>query len=231
MDRTALVLDTCNQWITIGLFGKNLELEKSALAPRKAFLYLHQWIAELLSKAKLEKPDWIVCTRGPGSFTGVRICVSTTRNLAQLWQIPALGVDTLGFMARQILETKKIQSDHIGVMIDGRQKKVYANSYLTLDIYDDVVQFNNIRDLSVEDFLRSTPDDCSYFLDQPEAIKKYIEDDFLVESVSWKSWSQPSARVLYDHAKRMGGYERADGWHKLLPLYIRPDPAHAGLIV
>ena len=60
-------------------------------------------MAEQLLKntdTRLADVDAIAVARGPGSFTGVRIGVSTAKGLAWGAQKPAIGVSTLEAMAR-----------------------------------------------------------------------------------------------------------------------------------
>ena len=56
---------------------------------------------ELLAKANLniKEINFIIAGIGPGSFTGIRICVSTARMLAQILSIPIAGVLTHDMIA------------------------------------------------------------------------------------------------------------------------------------
>ena len=54
-------------------------------------------ISELLEDQKVDKSDItaVAASCGPGSFTGIRIGVSTARALAQAWDVPCIQVPTL----------------------------------------------------------------------------------------------------------------------------------------
>ena len=59
---------------------------------------------------------------GPGSFTGLRIGLSTVKGLAYGWQIPVVGVSTLFAHAARV-------TDHEGLicaLLDARKNEVYA---------------------------------------------------------------------------------------------------------
>lgn len=79
-----------------------------------------------LEESSIQKPDAILCGIGPGSFTGIRIAVSTARNLAQLWEIPVKGVDSLKVYSSYYYYKTKNPSF---VVLDAKQKKVYAAYY------------------------------------------------------------------------------------------------------
>jgi tRNA threonylcarbamoyladenosine biosynthesis protein TsaB len=74
---------------------------------------------------KVRDLDRIAVVAGPGSFTGVRICVSTARALAQPFEIPCAAVNSL--------ETLACANTFIGIvcpMLDARAGQVYASAYM-----------------------------------------------------------------------------------------------------
>lgn len=91
--------------------------------PRESSFRLLKDIELAFHSTVMEKPDVILANKGPGSFTGIRICVGTARNLAQLWKIPVMGFDCLEIYSSYYFG--KYYSPAL-VMIDGKQKKVYS---------------------------------------------------------------------------------------------------------
>ena len=67
-----------------------------------------------------EVDGWVV-TQGPGSFTGLRIGISTAKGLALATGKPLAGVSTLSVLAHQA----RAQTDWICPMIDARRHQVY----------------------------------------------------------------------------------------------------------
>ncbi|MHB8907308.1 MAG: tRNA (adenosine(37)-N6)-threonylcarbamoyltransferase complex dimerization subunit type 1 TsaB [Syntrophales bacterium] len=69
--------------------------------------------------------DLLACTVGPGSFTGLRIGVSTIKGLALATGKPVVGVSTL-----ETLAMNAIPSSHlICPMLDARKGQVYTGIY------------------------------------------------------------------------------------------------------
>ena len=69
--------------------------------------------------------DLLACTIGPGSFTGLRIGVSTIKGLALATGKPVVGVSTLETLAMNAVPSPRL----ICPMLDARKNQVYAGLY------------------------------------------------------------------------------------------------------
>jgi tRNA threonylcarbamoyladenosine biosynthesis protein TsaB len=67
---------------------------------------------------------WAI-TLGPGSFTGLRIGVSTAKGLSLATQKPIVGISTLDVLAHQIMPTSNL----ICPILDARKGEVYTAFY------------------------------------------------------------------------------------------------------
>ncbi len=77
--------------------------------------------ALFLSGYDLSKVDLLAVSKGPGSFTGVRIGVSAVKGIAMGRKIPCVGVSTLKAMAYNHKNCGKI----ICCVMDARRNQVY----------------------------------------------------------------------------------------------------------
>ena len=98
------------------ILGENVHGKQ--LVPIIQGLLLHTGV----SKADL---DAIGVSEGPGSYTGLRIGVSTAKGMAYALNIPLIGVDTLDAIARNYLNVGGCD-DVIIPMLDARRMEVYA---------------------------------------------------------------------------------------------------------
>ncbi len=100
-------------------------------------------ITELLDKANMKMQDIgaIACDVGPGSFTGIRIGISSIKAIAESLNLPIISVTSLEALAYNICA---IQSNTICSILDARNNQVYAgifdSKYTLLENYiaDDI---------------------------------------------------------------------------------------------
>jgi len=87
---------------------------------------------EAIKAAGIEKSEitHIAASVGPGSFTGIRIGVTTARTLAQFMGVPTVPVSSLEAMARNVIDVAT-ETD-CGVIIstiNARRKQTYAGAW------------------------------------------------------------------------------------------------------
>jgi len=93
---------------------------------------LSVFIAEAMEVLKLtdKKLDAVAVSSGPGSYTGLRIGVSTAKGLCYGYGIPLISVSTLEVLTVQALHLVPDKEDALFCpMIDARRMEVYAAFY------------------------------------------------------------------------------------------------------
>jgi len=98
--------------------------------------HLHLFIEQLLKKAQIEvkQLSGVAVSMGPGSFTGLRIGVSSAKGLCYANDIPLIAVNSLEVLAAAY----NVQADDILIpMFDARRMEVYA---LVLNAKKEVIQ-------------------------------------------------------------------------------------------
>lgn len=86
---------------------------------------------ELLAEAGVSRTalDAIVCTRGPGAFTGVRITVGVAQGLAMGLERPVIPFSSLQVVAESALSRSDAGLTGILVLQDARMHEVYGGLY------------------------------------------------------------------------------------------------------
>ena len=85
---------------------------------------LHVFIEKVLKEAQITYKDLdaIAVSKGPGSYTGLRIGVSAAKGLCYALDIPLIAIDTLEVLATQV----EIEEGIIIPMLDARRMEVYG---------------------------------------------------------------------------------------------------------
>jgi len=150
----------------------------------------HAALLSLFIKEALDKLDGlhqklnaIAVSSGPGSYTGLRIGVSTAKGLCYGYDIPLIAVSTLETMTLAALETTtETEKILFCPMIDARRMEVYSAFYtadLTLfrQISADIIDFESYRAILDEYtvyFFGNGSDKCKTTLTHPNA--RFIND-------------------------------------------------------
>lgn len=89
---------------------------------------LIQQVEQVMRETELdwEQLDGIAVSLGPGSFTGLRIGLSTAKGLAMATDRPLLGVPTLDGLAQQIIAPP---GSLVCALLDARKNEVYASFF------------------------------------------------------------------------------------------------------
>lgn len=125
-----LAIDTCTDVASVTLSSSGVKTSRMISGIAKSSGHILKLCDEVFSEAetKLREVDFIAYTKGPGAFTGVRMCIGVVQGLSLACNIPTLGFSTLellGFRA-----SKKFSTQKVATAIDARMGEVYWAVYL-----------------------------------------------------------------------------------------------------
>lgn len=92
---------------------------------------LHILVAKALIDARLLFTDLnaIAISKGPGSYTGLRVGVSTAKGYCYALQIPLIAINTLQSLANGFWQNNPNYAGLVCPMIDARRMEVYCSLY------------------------------------------------------------------------------------------------------
>lgn len=124
----ALILNietaTTNCSVSIAEDGRMIALRELNSASFSHSEDLHYFIKEVLEEASIATTDLdaIAVSKGPGSYTGLRIGVSAAKGLCFALDIPLIGISTLESMVAQL----KLKEGIVIPVLDARRMEVYS---------------------------------------------------------------------------------------------------------
>ena len=125
-----LAIDTCTDVASVTLYSSGVKKSRMVSDIAKSSGHILKLCDEVFSEAdtKLSEVDFIAYTKGPGAFTGVRMCIGVVQGLSLACNIPTLGFSTLELLGYRA--SKKFNTQKIATAIDARMGEVYWAVYL-----------------------------------------------------------------------------------------------------
>ncbi len=180
----------------------------------------------IVTGLELREIDVFACTVGPGSFTGIRIGVSTVKGLALAVDRPIVGLSALEVLAINATGFQK----KICPMIDARREQVYAGLYAD-NGSESLVNILPERLAKADDILESITGDAVFI---GTGAVKYR--DIICRKLGGRAYFVVD-HLHQVHASAVGGLasrkvlagEMIDAV-KLIPLYLRRSEAEEKFI-
>lgn len=170
---------------------------------------------------KMEEIDGWAITAGPGSFTGLRIGLSTVKGLAFATGKPVAGVPTLDALASQISPAPYL----ICPILDARKKEVYTAFYQYEEGFT-LRRRSDYQAIRPEDLVKKIGEQTIFVGD---GVKTY--GDFLRKSLpSFAIFPPSSLNVLHGARVAQWGLEllrrkEHSDLSAFVPIYVRPSEA------
>ncbi len=120
---TSLIMDTSNQYLLIALYEDGICLDTiQELGSKRQSENAIPYLSSLLEKhhKELLEIDEVILTKGPGSYTGVRVAMSIVKTLSVITDIKVKAISSLKAYAG-LLKCVSV--------IDARSQKVFVCAY------------------------------------------------------------------------------------------------------
>lgn len=125
---TILAIDSTTEACSVALINGQEVQSLYELAPREHSQRLLPMVDQLLAQAdiSLSQLDAIAFGRGPGSFTGLRICVGLVQGLAFGADLPVIAISSLAALAQTAVDEGLTTTQQvIAAAIDARMDEIY----------------------------------------------------------------------------------------------------------
>jgi len=119
-----LETSTTNCSVAIAVDGEIIALQEDNNNKYSHAEKLHSFIDQVLAESGILKSSLqaIAVSKGPGSYTGLRIGVSAAKGLCFAMDVPLIAIPTLEALAHQAV----VENGYIIPMLDARRLEVYA---------------------------------------------------------------------------------------------------------
>ncbi|AZJ34691.1 tRNA (adenosine(37)-N6)-threonylcarbamoyltransferase complex dimerization subunit type 1 TsaB [Tenacibaculum singaporense] len=143
---------------------------------------LHPFIQQVMEEVKLSfnDIDAVAVSKGPGSYTGLRIGVSAAKGLCFAFDKPLISIETLQSLAHKV----SIEEGVIIPMLDARRMEVYAAVYNSKheqvrDIKAEIIDENSFEEYLSKGkvyFLGDGSEKCKEVIGHKNAV--FIDGEF-----------------------------------------------------
>jgi tRNA threonylcarbamoyladenosine biosynthesis protein TsaB len=152
-----LNIDTTTNWCSVSLAenGKLISTKETNKGMSHS-TKLSVFIDEILKENNLTTGDLaaIAVSTGPGSYTGLRIGVSTAKGICFGKDIPLISISTLQALAYACANKADVEDGVVCPMLDARRMEVYSAIY---DIHNNCLQKDEaviVDESSYQEFLK-----------------------------------------------------------------------------
>jgi tRNA threonylcarbamoyladenosine biosynthesis protein TsaB len=198
---------------------KNVSWQKQTSHSEKITLELQKILKE--NHVSLNQIQLIVCSQGPGSFTGLRVGLSVARSLSYSLKVPLIALNDGQCIA---LNAPTSETKPRLVITDAQKNKIFASIYQKQA--DDLKEILSPRLLSIEELTSLLTEDSyllmgegsQFFQQFSEPVqKKLVLDSSLATT--------PLAEKMLVYVHQNFSRLKKLSWDQLLPLYLRASAA------
>jgi tRNA threonylcarbamoyladenosine biosynthesis protein TsaB len=219
-----LALETSGQSGSVALMdGDSLVAERWLPTDERNAKTLAPAIREVLSSVGWTPSDvrLVAVAVGPGSFTGLRVGVTTAKTLAYAVGAEVIGVNTLEVIAAQVPR----DANRLAVVLDAQRQQVFAAEFVRGPTSD----FNWAHDTAIVDndewLAKLDPEVAVSGLGLEKLVARLPDNLTVIACEHW----QPRAAIVGQLAWRKYQAGQRDDLWRLVPQYFRRSAAEEKL--
>jgi tRNA threonylcarbamoyladenosine biosynthesis protein TsaB len=221
MNHFLLHIETCTKMCSVAL-SKNGQLLDCIENDAENFIhgeYLTVFIEEILAKNNL-LPNQLAAvsfSSGPGSYTGLRIGLSTAKGLCFALSIPLISVSTLKVLA--FIGKQQHPNSTLVPMLDARRNEVYCEIFNS--------SFNTIKPLSADILDETSYDNFEPFVYFGDGAEK-MSNQWGIRNATFDSSIHLSAKGQVDMAYEKFNQKEFEDVAYFTPFYLKEFLAGGG---
>lgn len=222
-----LAIDTSNQVLGVAVLSAGQIIGEMVTSVKKnQTSRLMPAIHQLMKDIEMvpNQLDKIVVAKGPGSYTGVRIGVTTAKSLAWSLSIPVVGVSSLEVLAYQ----GRFFHAFICPFFDARRQRIYTGLYEWNE--DRLISVDEERNISMNSWLEKLKDNHKEVMFLSPDIDLY-KDVITGHLGSLAIFPEDVLHMAKPSNLAFAGMNRdVDDGHSLVPNYLRLAEAESNWI-
>jgi len=220
-----LAIDTATGTCSVALADGDRVMGETFLQGQKnhseKLISLIDWLFESSSMSPADL-DIVAVSSGPGSFTGLRVGISTAQGIAFSLGKDLVGVSTLEVLARQACRV----GGYLCPMIDARKQQVYTCLY-QCSCGGGLEKIVEEKVTEIERWLEDLPGPAIFTGSGACRWRESIEGAKSQHIVLPEFLSVPRASTLAVIAGERYLHNRRNELEEIVPVYIRPPDAEA----
>lgn len=216
-----LGIDTSTASATVALtFDREIKAVYSINSTLEHSTALLPIIEDILQKSsvKIKDLNLICCSNGPGSFTGIRIGISTAKGLAYSNDIPCVGVSSLEAAAYLFTEMQGF----ICPVINARNSNVYSAVFES-DGNGNIIRISEDEIIAVSEIEKRLDHSSAYFVgDAYDLVTSSLSREKIKKTPMLLRKHNAYGVILAGYQKFMSVNDELKFSHKnLKPVYLR----------
>ncbi len=222
-----LAVDTATTTCSVAIIDKKSVLaEVTLLREETHSKHLMDMIHTAIgfSGLKFSDVDGFAVVRGPGSFTGLRIGITTVKGLAAGLKKPLVGISSLEALAAQVSHWPYL----ICSLLDARRGEVYVSRYRLIE--GRLKEAMGAQVCAPENAIRDINEAC-IFVGNGALLYRKMLSDMMGDAAFFASMPQNTIKASTIAFLSLNKFQNkdTDDVHRFIPHYIRKSDAELNL--